>query len=59
MDHFAQRRRPRGVNFLLGGAFAAAVVVGIGLVTGVLDLGLGVPDVRIEAEATTGARLPR
>jgi hypothetical protein len=48
MDHIAQTRRRRGVNFVLGGTVAAAVILLLGFATGVVDLGLGVPEVRID-----------
>ncbi|MEL6585486.1 MAG: hypothetical protein AAFY65_00415 [Pseudomonadota bacterium] len=41
-------RRTRGINFLLGGVLVAAILVGLSLMGGTLDLGVGAPTVRID-----------
>ncbi|WP_299649877.1 hypothetical protein [uncultured Jannaschia sp.] len=47
------RRRPRGLALVLGGTGLAVVVLGIVLVGGFLDLGVGgAPQVRIDTPAT-------
>ena len=50
MFEFPLRRRPRGVNFLLGGTFVALALLLGGVAMGVVDLGgFGAPQVRIDA----------
>ncbi|TFL16287.1 hypothetical protein [Jannaschia formosa] len=46
--------RIRGLSFLIGGTLAAAVLVALALIGGVIDLGIGTPDVRIDAPGTSG-----
>ncbi|GIT95888.1 hypothetical protein JANAI62_25110 [Jannaschia pagri] len=47
MDNFGSRR-PRGVNFILGGTLVACAFLAFSLFSGQVDLGIGVPDVRID-----------
>lgn len=42
------RRRTRGLNFLLGGTLVAAGFIAFSLLSGQVDFGFGVPDVRID-----------
>ena len=49
MDRIATKRRPRGVNFLLGGTVMAICMLGGAFMAGVLDVGIGAPAVRIDA----------
>lgn len=43
-------RRTRGINFILGGTLVAVVFLGFAVLSGQLDFGFGVPDVRIDGQ---------
>lgn len=43
-------RRTRGINFILGGILVASVFIVFSLLGGQFDLGVGAPEVRIDAQ---------
>jgi len=57
MAYITPSHRIRGLSLVIGGTLAAAFVVALALVSGVIDLGLGAPDVRIDAPS--GSAWPR
>jgi hypothetical protein len=49
MDRVATFRLPRGSTFLLGGTVMALALIGGAFMAGIIDMGFGAPQVRIDA----------